>query len=178
MRIICVSGKAQHGKDTCAGIMQRLLEERGKRARIIHYADLLKYLCKTYFDWNGEKDDYGRTLLQRVGTDTVRAQKPNYWVDFVIDFLKLFPNEWDYVLIPDTRFPNEVFSMKEAFPNTIHVRVIRPNFDNGLSIEQQKHISETALDEIQPDGVIMNDGSPRDLLHSVNKFIDMIGGEN
>ena len=97
MHIICVSGKAQHGKDTCAGIMQRLLEERGKKVRVIHYADLLKYLCKTYFDWNGEKDDYGRTLLQRVGTDTIRAQKPDYWVNFVIDFLKLFPNEWDYV---------------------------------------------------------------------------------
>ena len=178
MRIICVSGKAQHGKDTCAGIMQRLLEGRGKKTRIIHYADLLKYLCKTYFDWNGEKDDYGRTLLQRVGTDTIRAQKPSYWVDFVIDFLKLFPNEWDYVIIPDTRFPNEVFSMKEAFPDTIHVRINRPNFDNGLSIEQQNHISEIALDNTKPDEVIMNGGSLRSLLHSVNKFINMIGGEN
>ena len=177
MKIICISGKAQHGKDTCAGIMQRLFDERGKRARIIHYADLLKYLCKTYFDWDGEKDAYGRTLLQRVGTDTIRAKEPDYRDNFVINFLKLLPNEWDYVIIPDTRFPNEVFSMKEAFPDTLHVRVIRPNFDNGLSIEQQNHISETALDEIQPDGVIMNDGSPRDLLHSVNKFLGMIGGE-
>ena len=178
MRIICVSGKAQHGKDTCAGIMQRLFEERGKRARVIHYADLLKYICKTYFDWDGEKDDYGRTLLQRVGTDTIRAKEPDYWVNFVINFLKLFPNEWDYVVIPDTRFPNEVSLMKEAFPNTIHVRVSRPNFDNGLSIEQQNHISEIALDNIEADEYITNDGSPKDLLHSVNKFIDMIGGEN
>ena len=178
MKIICISGKAQHGKDTCASIMQRLLQEQGKKSRIIHFADLLKYLCKTYFDWNGEKDNYGRTLLQRVGTDTIRQQKPNYWVDFVIDFLKLFPDEWDYVIIPDTRFPNEVSCMKEAFPNTLHVRVIRSNFDNGLSIEQQNHISETALDNIEPDVVIMNDGSPRDLLHSIDKFLDMIGGEN
>ena len=178
MKIICVSGKAQHGKDTCAGIMQRLLGEQCKKVRIIHYADLLKYICKTYFDWDGEKDDYGRDLLQRIGTDIIRAKNPNYWVDFVIDFLKLVPTEWDYVIIPDTRFPNEVFSMKEAFPGTLHVRIIRPNFDNGLSVEQQNHISETALDNITPDGIIMNDGSPRDLLHSVNKFIDMIGGEN
>ena len=56
----------------------------GYSTLIVHYADLLKYMCKTFFGWNGEKDEFGRSLLQRVGTDCIRNVEPDYWVDFVI----------------------------------------------------------------------------------------------
>lgn len=178
MKVICISGKAQHGKDTVAGLLDIALTEKGYTVKTIHYADLLKFICEKYFGWNGEKDDYGRSLLQRVGTDVIRNQEPDYWVDFVVTFLKLFPNEWDFVIIPDTRFPNEVFDMKDAFPDTVHLRVIRPDFDNGLSEEQKNHPSEVALDTITPDAIIYNDGNFEDLIHSIHKFLNMIGGEN
>lgn len=156
MRVICISGKAQHGKDTSAAMIKGFLEDSGSKVRIIHYADLLKFICKSWFDWDGLKDEYGRSLLQRVGTDTVRAKKPNYWVDFVISILKLFPNEWDYVIIPDCRFPNEIKTLKKNKFDVFHIRVVRPDFDNGLSEEQKKHISETALDNETPDMTLWN----------------------
>ncbi len=162
MRVICISGKAQHGKDTSAEMIKGFLEDSGAKVRIIHYADLLKFICKSWFDWDGAKDEYGRTLLQRVGTDTIRAKDPDYWVDFVCNLLKLFPDEWDYVIIPDCRFPNEINIMKANF-DTIHLRVKRYNFESPLSIEQQNHISETALDNIVPDFWIENKGSKTDL---------------
>lgn len=105
MKVVCISGKAQHGKDTTAGMMKTALESMGHTVLIAHYGDLVKYVCRTFFGWNGEKDAYGRSLLQKVGTDIVREQRPNYWVDFVKDMLSMFPNEWDFVLIPDSRFP-------------------------------------------------------------------------
>ena len=108
MKVVCISGKAQHGKDTTAGMMKTALESMGHTVLIAHYGDLVKYVCRTFFGWNGEKDAYGRSLLQKVGTDIVREQRPNYWVDFVKDMLSMFPNEWDFVLIPDSRFPNEI----------------------------------------------------------------------
>ena len=154
-KIICISGKAQHGKDTTATILSSVLENRGNNVLIFHYADLLKYLCRQYFDWNGEKDEVGRTLLQHVGTDVVRAKEPNYWVNFAKDFLKLFENEWDYVLIPDCRFPNEIEVMKSNF-DTIHIRVVRPNFEGPLNDEQKKHPSETALDNYSYDKLVVN----------------------
>ncbi len=154
-KIICISGKAQHGKDTTATILSAALEDRGNKVLIFHYADLLKYLCRQYFDWNGEKDEAGRTLLQHVGTDVVRAKEPNYWVNFANSFLKLFEHEWDYVLIPDCRFPNEVEVMRSNF-DTIHVRVVRPDFDSPLSDEQKNHPSETALDNYPYDELITN----------------------
>lgn len=157
-KIICISGKAQHGKDTTATILKSTLQYRGNKVLIFHYADLLKYLCRQYFDWNGEKDEAGRTLLQHVGTDVVRTQDPDYWVDFAYKFFTLFKDEWDYVLIPDCRFPNEVKFMKDNF-DTIHVRIIRPNFDGPLSEEQKQHPSETALDNYPYDELITNNSN-------------------
>ena len=169
-KVICISAKAQHGKDTTATILKCELEEQGNRVLIIHYADLLKYLCREYFNWDGAKDEVGRTLLQKVGTDIVRSKNPDYWVDFVIGFLKLFEAEWDYVLIPDCRFPNEVERMKSAF-DAIHLRVVRSNFVSPLSIEQQNHPSEIALDNYPVDILIDND---TDVTHLGNKIIEIV----
>ena len=158
-KFICLSGKAQNGKDTAAELLKEKLLSKGCKVVITHYADLLKYICKNYFEWNGAKDLYGRTLLQLVGTDIVRKQNPDFWVNFVIDIVKFFPTEWDYVIVPDTRFPNEIKRLKdEGFPVT-YIKVIRDGFDNGLSEAQKNHLSETALDDLSPDFIIHNDGS-------------------
>ena len=102
-----------NGKDFIAKEIKSQLEQNGNKVLITHFADLLKYICKSFFDWNGKKDDEGRTLLQYVGTDIIRENNPNYWVKFLVGILEMFYNEWDYVLIPDCRFPNEVDIFKE-----------------------------------------------------------------
>ena len=95
---------------------------KNKKVLITHYADLLKYICRTFFKWNGEKDDYGRTLLQQVGTNIVGAKQPDFWVDFIISVLNLFEGSWDIVIIPDCRFVNEVEKMKNHFDTTLMSR--------------------------------------------------------
>lgn len=155
-KFLIISGKAQRGKDTSANIFTEELKDRGYKVLTIHYADLLKWMCQMYFSWDGNKDEAGRTILQKVGTDTIRKQDPDYWVRWVVDFMKLFPNEWDYVLIPDCRFPNEVELMKESFSNVKHIRVDRPGFISPLTYEQQCHISETALDNYPYDMLLTN----------------------
>lgn len=170
MKVVCISGKAQHGKDTTASIIKECLKQRGERVMVVHYADLLKYICRTFFDWDGNKDERGRHILQYVGTDVIRKKAPDYWVDFVAGFLEIFDNEWDWVLIPDTRFPNEVDLMRTKFGAT-HIRVVRPDFASPLTTEQQNHPSEVALDEEFPDYYLMNSGSLDDLRETVNTWI-------
>lgn len=170
MKVICISGKAQHGKDTTANILKECLEERGNRVLVTHYADLLKYICRTYFGWDGNKDEKGRQILQYVGTDVIRKKSPDYWVDFEAEFLDLFEDEWDWVLIPDTRFPNEIDIMREKF-DAVHLRVTRPNFVSSLTAEQQNHPSETALDEYFSDYYIENSGDIDELRETVNTWI-------
>lgn len=147
MIIIPVSGKAEHGKDSFARFLCNEITSSGKTCLIFHYADLLKFICKQYMGWNGEKDQAGRTLLQFVGTDEVRAINNNFWVDYAIEFAKVFQHRWDYMIIPDTRYPNEIDSWKKVPGFDVRpVRVVRPDYVSSLTYEQLHHISETALD--------------------------------
>lgn len=156
-RFICIGGKAQNGKTTLATMLKEKLESNGKKVLLTNYADLLKFMCREYFGWNGKKDDAGRTMLQNIGTEVVRARKPNFWVDFVIDTVSLFPQEWDYVVIGDTRFPNEISRIAEKGYDVAFVRIVRPLFNNALTEDQQKHKSETALDSVSADYTVIND---------------------
>lgn len=158
MNIICISGKARHGKDTFAGFLADALERRGQNVVIFHYADLLKFIAKQYFGWDGTKDEAGRTILQKLGTDIVRERDPNFWVDYAVRLFSVFSEEWDYVLIPDTRFPNEIKHIRHAgFNQVLHYEIFRgENFDNGLTEEQKNHPSETALDDVEADHYICN----------------------
>lgn len=171
MKVILVSGKAQNGKDTAADMLRKKLISDNKRVLLIHYADLLKYICRNYFGWDGNKDEKGRQMLQYVGTDVIRKQNPTLWVDFVAMMLKYFHENWDYVIIPDTRFPNEVTTMVENGFDTVHLRIVRPNFVSPLTEEQQKHPSETALDNTTPDFYIENRGTLEDLDNTITRWI-------
>ena len=175
-KIILISAKAKHGKDTVAELTKSYLESKGERVLICHYADLLKYICKTFFNWDGNKDDKGRTILQHVGTDIIRVKNhaPNYWVGFIADLLWMFYDEWDYVLIPDTRFDNELEVMIDNFgEKTVQsIRINRPNFDSGLSIEQLNHPSECALDGYDFDHYITNDGTIEELEIKIKDLVD------
>ena len=147
MKIYLISGPARNGKDTIGNYLENEYKKREYKVCKSQISKYLKQYVKDYFGWDGQKDDKGRTLLQYVGTDIVRKKNPDYWVDFVISFVKLFADEWGYVLIPDTRFPNEIDRWKDEGFNPIHVRVVRDGFDNGLSEEQKNHPSETALSD-------------------------------
>ena len=173
-KFICISGKAQNGKDTTAELLWSELQQLGKKVRIVHYADLLKYICRSWFDWNGLKDDSGRTLLQKVGTDVVRKKRPDFWVDFILDIVKLFEDEWEYIIIPDTRFPNELYKIKDSGYPMTHIRVVRKDFVSPLSPEQQAHISETALDTETPDILLINEGTISQLTQAVKGLVKQL----
>lgn len=171
MKVCCISAKAGHGKDTAAEILKNYLETRGKRVLIIHFADLLKYICKQFFGWDGNKDERGRTLLQYIGTDVVGAKNPAYWAEFVTNFLKMFEDEWDYVLIPDCRYPVEVATVESVFETTV-LRVERPNFDNGLTDVQKNHPSEVDMDYYPFDLILYNDKGIDEFANKIYSFAD------
>lgn len=171
MKVLAISGHAQNGKDAVAELLRDGLKADGNKVLTTHYADLLKYMCRTFFDWDGNKDEKGRHILQYVGTDIIRKQAPDFWVDFVSSVLTYFNENWDYVLIPDTRFPNEIDKLISNGFDVVHIRVVRPNFKSSLTEEQQKHPSETALDDIEPDFYIHNEGSMEELKAKINRWI-------
>lgn len=171
MKVLAISGHAQNGKDTAAELIKTKLCDDGHKVLITHYADLLKYICRSFFNWDGNKDEKGRHILQYVGTDIIRKKSPDFWVDFIISVLTNFNEYWDYVIIPDVRFPNELDKLIQHNFDVIHARVVRQNFESSLTEEQKNHSSETALDDVVPDAYINNCGTIDDLIDTVHKFI-------
>ena len=174
MKLIVISGHAQHGKDTIGQMMKESLEESGRKVLITHYADLLKFILRYYFGWDGEKDEHGRSLIQYVGTDIVRRQDENFWVDFIAKMLKFSYGNWDYVIIPDCRFKNEIGRFVERGFDVTHVRVKRTPEPHTLTKEQANHPSETELDDVKPDHWFYNTGSVEDLKKNVQQYIKEI----
>lgn len=170
MIIIGISGKAGSGKDASANILKTIAESRGKKVLITHYADLLKFICKQYLGWNGEKDEYGRHLLQFIGTEIFRDKvDKDYWVKFVLNMIVLFGYRYDYVIIPDVRFENEIDVPREHGQKVVHLQIRRPNAPI-LPDGESGHSSETVLDTMTPDCVIVNDGTFDDLVEKLRLF--------
>ena len=171
MKIITISAKARHGKDLTAQIMKEKLEDAGKKVFIVHYGDYVKYVCKEYFGWNGNKDETGRTILQRIGTDIVRAKNPNFWVETVERLINIFQDDFDYFIIPDCRFPNEITYLKDKGYNVTTLKVVRLNFVNDLTEEQKNHPSETALDNYTFDVYFRCESGKEKVEKAVDEFI-------
>ena len=64
--------------------------------------------------------------------------------------------------------------MKDAGFDVLYIRVIRENFESPLTEEQQKHPSETALDEYEADVMLYNDSTLDDLKYSVERLTDVL----
>lgn len=145
MHVFIISGKARHGKDLTADILMDRLE--GKSIKIA-MADYLKFMAKKYYNWNGEKDKEGRTLLQKLGTERIRdgLGLDTFHVERVCQDIKIIEDIYDYVFIPDARFKNEVYYTQAKFPySTTAIHVERLDFKSNLTDEQLKHRSENDL---------------------------------
>lgn len=150
-KIFLISGKARHGKGETSRIIREKLEDNSIE---LNYGDFLKFIAARYFDWDGEKDEKGRTLLQYLGTDVCRTNYENIWVDIVMILIQALRSEFDIFTIADTRFKNEIdYRLQDEF-DIITVRVIRTEFESPLTEEQQMHPSEVDLDDYKFDFVL------------------------
>lgn len=172
--IVGITGRKRSGKDTLAA---QLVARAPQPIVSIAFADPLRemlYRLNPYIrhipasnitvplfriidvlGWEGVKDtSYGddvRRLLQRLGTEAVRHEDPDFWVRaFLRRVDRLTPDT--IVVVPDVRFSNEA-----ELCDTV-IRVERP--DLGESTDP--HASED-VDSLHADHVLVNDGTPADL---------------
>lgn len=168
MDIILLTGTAECGKTTIANsIKKKLLIDHPKlRIAVASYANYVKSSASMLFGWDGKKDEKGRNLLQKWGTDIVRNQDPNFWTNSLIQLVCMAQSELDIVIIDDARFPNEIDLWKLMAKNNsdinVHtVKILRLNedgtmYENSLTPEQRLHPSETSLDHYKMDIYVLN----------------------
>lgn len=175
-KVILISGKAQNGKDTFAELLKNTLEQKGNLVVVDRFAKYIKGYLTDYYKWDGvTKSEAVRYKLQQLGTEIIK-EKLNYKYfhsqRLAQDF-QIVENDFDYFLVADTRFPDEIYLMKSMFPNeVITVRVQRDGITGGLTNEQLQHKSETSLDNFKFDWNVKNNGTLEDLQREVNIFIE------
>lgn len=173
-KIFIIAGKARNGKDTVAGIIKEYFEEKNMKVINNSYAYYIKDFVKRITAWDGSDDTKPRELLQQLGTNLVRNKiDSNMFINRMIEDLKVFDYFYDIITISDGRFKKELDTIKNEFDNVVLIRIVRPNFDNGLTEEQKNHITEIDLDDYDRyDYVIENDSTIENLKNKVYKIIE------
>lgn len=183
--IIGISGKKRHGKDEIATALAAHGVNR------IAFADELKRFVMEIWDLSFEQlygtdafkesidERWGlspRTIMQQFGTQTGRKIHDQTWVRRAMDniqrahrgeavllpdfHLRKFrlthisdPTRWS---IPDCRFPGEATSIRAK--GGVVIKVVRPSV-----VSDDTHESETEVDKVEEDYLIVNDGTLDDL---------------
>lgn len=153
MKIVLFSGKAGVGKTTCAKELERFIQGNDKTAHciVLPFAKKVKQIARQ-FDWDENKDEKGRKLLQGVG-NIGREYDKDIFVRHTWEFIESFCYNSSTVLIDDWRFPNElVYLTKSLFRSEYFdekeiytVRIIAPELELLKGTEQYNDPSETAL---------------------------------
>jgi hypothetical protein len=124
-----------------------------------------------------------RDLLQKLGTEALRnGLHENTWVNALMaDYVPVpqvgsgVTEENDYAypnwIITDTRFPNELYAVKQK--GGVAIQVIKKG-----NKAVNDHVSEISLDGAQFDYVIENDGTIEDLVDEVKNIFKKIKDVN
>lgn len=165
-----LAGKSRSGKDIVAQMLSPKF--------IFAFSDELKNTTKRVFGFSRnqilEKPEIVRKTLQNFGTEAVRNIFPNAWVTCLQNRLekyeKVFPKYG--IAVADVRFFNEEEMLRKNGYKI--VRIFRPDEDAGHGA---LHISETELDNIEMDCLIVNNGTKDQLKKKVIDLRTWLGNE-
>lgn len=150
--IIC--GKARSGKDSVA----KIIKENKQNSTILSITKPLKDYAQIITDWDGSDNNKPRDLLQQLGIELIKNKIDNkFLIKRIIEDIKILSYYKNNIIITGIRLKEEIEDIKNNFSDVIVIKVVRPNYDNGLLIEQKKHITETDLDDYTPKYVIINE---------------------
>lgn len=174
--IFIICGKARHGKDTVAQMIRNFYENIGLNTINLQYSTPIKEYAKKISSWDGSEETKPRELLQILGTELIR-QKIDFlfFVKRMISDIKVYSYFYDIITISDARAKVELDIPRQELKNVIVINVYRPSLETTLTSNEQKHYTETDLDDYNNfDYKIINDGTLEELEEKVKIIIEDI----
>lgn len=171
--IYVVYGKARSGKNTVSKIIREYYENNNFKTLNIGYSDKLKKYIMNITAWDGNETTKPRTMLQNIGTDLIRNKIDKmFFVNNLMDDIKVYSYFFDVLTISDARFINEIETPKKIFDNVIIIKVVNPRDNEELTIKEKQHISEIELDSYSDyDYEIINDSDIDKLKEKIIKIV-------
>ena len=83
-----------------------------------------------------------------MGIEIIRDKlhKDHFLIDRLCEDIEILSNFFDTFIITDARLIMEFEELKNRFSDVVTILLRRENYDNGLSDEESKHITETEID--------------------------------
>ena len=158
MKIYLVAGKSGSGKGEVAKIIKEYYLSLGKKPIITEFSKYLKMYAREIIEWNGSEPKQ-RKFLQDLGV-TIRENMdmPLFFVNRIIEDIKVYDLYFDVVILDDVRLPIEIDEIKKTFNNVYSMYVVNQFAPSTLTVEEQMHMTETALENYSNfDITIVND---------------------
>ena len=148
MKLYLICGKARAGKDTFAKLIKQEEEKDNNRVCILKLTAPLYSWAEDYFNYDKEKDEKPRELLQTLGYDILqlKLKKKDFLLDYLITTIEVLDNYYGVGLITDGRLVHEIEVLKEKYPN-IKTILLTNKQDNKLTNKEKNHQTEIDLDD-------------------------------
>ena len=170
IKLFILSGKARSGKDTVASIIKNYYKD--KDSIIISFGHYIKDYVKRVSNWDGSEETKPRELLQKLGIELIKNKiNDKLFINRILEDILVFSYFYDVIIVDDVRLMDEIKALKENYNNSISIRVIRDSFDNGLTNEQNNHLTEIDLDNYNDFDYIINNKSYDDLKNKVESIL-------
>lgn len=170
MKIFLIAGKAGSGKKEVAKLIKEYYIYKLKECALTSYSKYINEFTMELTDWDGYKEK-PRTFMQQLG-DNMRDINPNFFTSRMIQDIQVYERYVEAVVINDVRMPEEIDQIKDNFDDVCAIYVVNQFGNSKLSIEEQAHKSETALEDYTDfDYTIAND-TLENLKSKVFKILD------
>lgn len=166
-KLFVISGKARSGKNEISKIIEKSYSN--KKCITISFGYYIKDYAKRISDWDGSEETKPRELLQHLGIELVRNKiDKRLFIDRILQDIEIFSYFYDIIIVSDARLLDEITILKEKYPNSVSIRVVRNNFENNLTEEQKNHLTETDLDQYTDfDYIVENDENLEDKITKI-----------
>ncbi len=157
MKIFLIAGKAGSGKGEVAKFIKEYYIYKLQTCAITQYSKYIKLFAEELTDWDGNPNTKPRTYLQQLG-DQIREIDSKFFVNRMIDDIKIYEKECNNLVVSDVRYPEEIEDIKLNYNDVYSIYVENQFGNSSLTLEEQMHKSETALENYNEfDYIIVND---------------------
>ena len=150
MKLYVIGGKARSGKNTFGKFLSEELKMQGYKPCIMHITEPLYSYAKNHFDWNEGNDEKPRSFLQKMGIEIIKEKlgKKTFLLDRLSENIEILSEFFDTFIITDARLKEEFEYLNKKY-DIIAIKLIRENFENGLTETEKMHITEKDLDNYE-----------------------------
>lgn len=173
MKIFLVGGKAGSGKGEVAKLIKEYYIYKLENCVITEYSKYLKLFAKELTDWDGNPNTKPRKYLQDLG-DKIRKLDNKFFINKMIDDLKVYEELVENVVVSDVRFPEEIEEIKLNYDNVYSLYVENQFGVSKLTLEEQTHRTETALESYNEFDYVLANDTLESLKEKVFKYLDGI----